>query len=89
MSTLHWALIALFFVVIFLHVASAFFKCKIADILAYVNISLHIVAVFLLLLADVSLEAVALCFMSDLLIYILLNLSAMLREKRRENKDDV
>ena len=86
MSILHWALTALLLVIILLHTASAFFKCNIAKILAYVNISLHIAAIFLFLLADFSLDVVALCFMCDLLLYILINLLSDFLGQRRRGK---
>lgn len=89
MSALHWAVAALFLVIILLHAASALFKCNTVKILAYVNIGLHIAAILLFLLAEVSLDVVALCFMSDLLIYLVLNLLTLSPKKRREDEDDL
>ncbi len=89
MSTLHWFLIVAFFIIILLHAASAFLKCSIAKLLNYVNMGLHIVVILMFLLAEVSLDAVALCFMSDLLVYVVLNILAVSSEKRREGGDDL
>lgn len=89
MSVFHWALFSLCFVIALLHSASAFLKRRIAKILSYVNISLHIPLVFLFLFSDVSLQTVALCFMSDLLLYLIVNLLALRIECRREGTDDI
>ena len=54
-----------------LHISTAVFRKKIAEILGYVNLGLHIVMFFLLMLLEVSLEFLALVFMMSLLVYLL------------------
>lgn len=53
-----------------LHIGSAFFRKKIAEILTYVNLGLHIALVFELLALKVSIEFMALSFMISLLLYL-------------------
>ena len=54
-----------------LHVSTAFFRKKIAEILGYVNLGLHIAMFCILMLLEVSLEFLALVFMMSLLVYLL------------------
>ena len=65
-------LVTLIAVFIF-HFLSVFMKENIAKIVIYANIALHIVMFFELLLIRVSLEMLAIIFMSSLLIYLLLS----------------
>ena len=58
------ALITLF------HIGSVAFKKKIAGILTYVNLGLHIAEFFVLMALEVSFEFCALFFMISLFIYL-------------------
>ncbi|MBR5140545.1 MAG: hypothetical protein IKV16_05765 [Clostridia bacterium] len=67
-----------------LHICSHLCMHKIANILTYVNLGLHILLVFELLLLEVSFEFMALSFMLSLFVY---TLSYALIAKFRERRD--
>ena len=89
MGITEWMLGLIFVIIISLHTLAAFLKCRITKPLKYVNIGLHIVTVPLFLLAGGSLNVVALVFMSDFLVYLLLNLAALHRDRERGDESDV
>ena len=70
-------------VIIALHVLSAVFSDKRSAVLNFINIALHIVLVFALLLAGAELELVALAFMVSLLVYVLV---FWIKRKRGESE---
>lgn len=76
------ALIALF------HIGSVAFKKKIAEILTYVNLGLHIAEFFVLMALEVSFEFCALFFMISLFIY-LLSAFVFYKIKGKEEQNDV
>lgn len=68
-----------------LHICSHLFRRKIANILTYVNLGLHILLVFELLLLETSFEFMALSFMCSLFIYTFsYALTSKIRERRGE-----
>ena len=72
--------------ILVIHICTAILKENIAKILIYVNLGLHIVVFFLLMLLKVSLEFLALVFMISLLVHLVAALiSYKLREKERDD----
>ena len=76
-------------VIIALHFVSAFSKDKIAKILDFVNIGLHIAVFLLLLLADAVLELLALFMMCSILVHLLSSLLSLYVMKKRRADDDL
>ena len=71
--------------ILVIHICTSILKENIAKILSYVNLGLHIVIFFLLMLLKVSLEFLALVFMISLLVHLVAALiSYKLREKERD-----
>ena len=69
-----------------IHILAAVFKKSIAGILIYVNLGLHIVMFFLLMMLKVSIEFLALVFMISLLVHLV---SALISYKlRKKERDD-
>ena len=69
-----------------IHIFAAVFKKNIAEILTYVNLGLHIVMFFLLMMLKVSIEFLALVFMISLLVHLV---SALISYKlRKKERDD-
>ena len=77
------------FVIIALHIVSAFSKDKIAKILNFVNIGLHIVVFLFLLLADAVLELLALFMMCSILVYLLSAMLSLYVLRNRRADDDL
>ena len=68
-----------------LHISSHLFRIKIANILTYVNLGLHILLVFELLLLETSFEFMALSFMLSLFVYTFsYALTVKIKERRGE-----
>lgn len=63
--------VALAVIIVVLHVLSAIFSDKRSTFVNFVNIALHIVLVFTMLLAGAALELLALVFMVSLLVYVI------------------
>lgn len=83
-----WYVTMTFSLILLLHIASAFLPAKWGNILAKVNIGVHIAAVPLLLLAKIPLEECVLLFLISLLIFLLLGMAAgRLRGRREEHRD--
>ena len=76
-------------VIIALHIVSAFSKDKIAKILNFVNIGLHIVVFLFLLLADAVLELLALFMMCSILVYLLSAMLSLYVLRKRRADDDL
>ena len=76
-------------VIIALHIVSAFSKDKIAKILNFLNIGLHIVIVLFLLLADAALELLALFMMCSILVYLLSAMLSLYVLRKRRADDDL
>ena len=71
-----------------LHISTAIFRKKVAEILGYVNLGLYISMFFIVMLLEVSLEFLALVFMMSLLVYLLSSfVSYKLIRKERDNDD--
>ena len=79
---------ALAAIIAILHIGSASLKKKIAEILTYVNLGLHIIEFFMLMALEVSFEFCALFFMMSLFTYLL---SALVSNKikRKGEKNDL
>ena len=76
-------------IIILLHTGTALFKKKIAAILSYVNLCLHIAMLFELMALETTFEFMALSFMLSLLIYLFLSLALSKIKGRRQETDDV
>ena len=71
-----------------LHVVAVFLRDPIGKILAYVNIGLHIIFVFLLILGKVPLEESVLLFMISVSVYLFAGAFDARRRTAREKTED-
>ncbi len=67
------------------HILSAFLEGRIASLLAYVNIALHIALAVLLYYASASLTLLSLVFMVSILVLAASNLAAARLRRRKED----
>ena len=89
MLTARILLIIVAALIISLHIGCALFEKKIAEILSYVNLGLHIALLFMLMVLKVSFEFMALTYMASLFIYLLPAFIKHKRMKRGGAEDDV
>ena len=75
--------------IISLHISTSVYKKKIAEILTYANLGLHIVLIFELMALDVAFEFMALVFMLSLLAYLLSSFIAYKIKAERKDSDDL
>jgi len=75
--------------IMLMHAGTALFKKKIAEILGYVNLCLHIVLLFERMALEATFEFMALSFMLSLLVYLLLSIALPKIRGRRKEADDV
>ncbi len=69
-----------------LHVLSIFLDEELAKILSYVNIGLHICAIFLFMWLNMSIFQTVLVYMMSIFVYTQINFVLYLISKRREAK---
>lgn len=84
-----WYATAIFFLILVVHIASAFLPRKIGDALEKANICLHILMVPLLLLANIPLDEVVLLYLLSLLIFLLSGIVSMRLHRRKEEHRDL
>lgn len=77
------------FLIISAHAGSVFLREKIAKILGYINICLHIVLFFELLALRASIEFLALMLMLSLLVYLSLSFAYYNIKGKEKEKDDL
>ena len=75
--------------IIALHMGSSALKKKVAEILTYVNIGLHIALIFELMALKVSFEFMALSFMLSLLVYLSSSLVFYCVRRKEDGADDL
>lgn len=75
--------------IMLLHIGSVIFKKRIAQILTYVNLGLHIPFIITLMALETSFEFMALSFMLSLLVYLSLSFVNYKVRIRRDERGDV
>ena len=75
--------------IIALHIGSSALKKKVAEILTYVNIGLHIALIFELMALKVSFEFMALSYMLSLLVYLSSSLIFYYLRRKEDRADDL
>ena len=71
------------------HIGSVALKKKVAEILVYVNLGLHIAEFFMLMTLEVSFEFCALFFMLSLSLYLLSSFISYKAKRKRGEENDV
>ena len=89
MTTVKIMFLIISILILSVHISTAFSRRKNAEILSYVNLTLHIFAFVLLMLLEVTVEFLALYFMVSLLFYLLSSLFSFGLKKKEGKSDDV